>query len=148
MVCQGCVVKSNGPADRDIKTFVRNTDSGLLEIQDDIIRQVIGNQNDQLIALLEADIAAAAGAGFPFTQRGTGENSLYSRKNELSPALHECGKHKLQSLAQSLLDEGRIKKCRAKGSKQAQWLDVPGGQFYLGIGEFPDGARAQPGSKE
>jgi hypothetical protein len=148
MVCQGCVVKSNGPADRDIKTFVRNTESGLLEIQDDTIRQVIGNQNDQLLALLEADIAAAADEGFPFTQRGSGESSLYSRKNELSPALQECGRQKLESLTQTLLDEGRAKKCRAKGSKLTQWLDVPGGQFYLGIGEFPSGARNQPGEHE
>jgi hypothetical protein len=141
MVCQGCVVKSNGPADRDIKTFVRNTESGLLEIQDDTIRQVIGNQNDQLLTLLEQDIAAAAEAGFPFVQRGTGEAALYSRRNELNPAFHECGRLKLEKLAQSLLDESRIKKCRARGSKQAQWLDVQDGPFARGVGEFPEGAR-------
>lgn len=140
-VCQGCVVKSNGPADRDIKTFVRNEHSGLLEIKDDSIRQVIGNKNDQLLALLEQDIANAAGAGFPFVQSGRSEMTLYKRRNELTHALQDCGRQKLEKLSQTLLDEGRIAKCRAKGSKLAQWLDVPGGQFYLGNGEFPEGAR-------
>jgi hypothetical protein len=135
------VVKSNGPADRDIKTFVRNTESGLLEIQDDTIRQVIGNQNDQLLALLEADIAAAAEAGFPFVRSGQGEAALYKRRNELNPALQECGRQKLEGLAQELLNEYRVIKCRAKGSKIAQWLDVPTGQFALGHGEFPEGGR-------
>ena len=37
-----------------------------------------------------------------------------------------------EKLAQSLLDESRIKKCRARGSKQAQWLDVQDGPFARG----------------
>ena len=143
MVCQGCVVKSNGPADRDIKTFVRNEESGLLEIRDDAIRQVVSNQNEQLLEFLEQDIANAAADGFPFVQRGSGENSLYMRLHELSGPLQECGKHKLQKLAQDLIDEKRVEKCRAKGSKQSQWLDVPGGPYALGVGDFPAGARAQ-----
>ena len=141
MVCQGCVVKSNGPADRDIKTFVRNEQSGLLEIRDDSIKQVISNQNDQLLELLEQDIANAAADGFPFVRSGTGENSLYSRIHELSSPLQECGRRKLESLAQNLIEDNRVKKCRAKGSKQTQWLDVPGGPYDLGIGEFPEGSR-------
>jgi hypothetical protein len=142
MVCQGCIVKANGPADREIKTFVRNPQSGLLEIHDDSIREVLGNQKEQLLNLLEHDISDAAEEGFPFTQRGTSESSLYTRRNELTGPLSECGRDKLQSLCQELLDVGRVKKCRARGSKQAQWLDVPGGTFYRGEGEFPIGARA------
>jgi hypothetical protein len=139
MVCQGCVVKSNGPADRQIKTFVRNPESGLLEVRDDSIRQVMGNHTDYLLNLLENDIAAAAESGFPFTHTGAGETSLYKNRARLHELLQECGRRRIESLAQQLLDESRIAKCRAKGSNLAKWLDVPGGKFYLGFGEFPEG---------
>lgn len=141
MVCQGCVVKANGPADRQIKTFVRNPDTGLLEVRDDVIRQVVGNQEDRMLDMLEQDIADAAASGFPFVRSGTGQSSLYTRKDELATPLQECGRRKLESLAQRLVDTNRVKKCRAKGSKDAKWLDVPGGTFYEGLGEFPEGAR-------
>ena len=139
MVCQGCVVKSNGPADRQIKTFVRNPESGLLEVRDDSIRQVMGNHTDYLLNLLENDIAAAAESGFPYTHTGASETSLYKNRSRLHELLQDCGRRRIESLAQQLLDESRIAKCRAKGSNQAKWLDVPGGKFYLGLGEFPEG---------
>ena len=139
MVCQGCVVKSNGPADRDIKTFVRNPESGLLEVRDDSIRQVLGNHNGYLMDILERDIAAAAEAGFPFTHTGSSETSLYKNKEKLDPLLQECGRQKIETLAQQLIKDGRIAKCRAKGSNIAKWLDIPGGRFYRGLGEFPEG---------
>jgi len=140
-VCQGCVVKSNGPADRQIKTFVRNSESGLLEVRDDVIRQVVGSQDEQLLEFLEQDVSRAAESGFPFVRSGAGEMALYPRRNELHFALQECGRQKIEKLAQILLEEGRIKKCRAKGSKLAKWLDVPGGIFWRGEGDFPEGAR-------
>ena len=141
IVCQGCVVKSNGPADRKIRTFVRNTESGLLEVRDDAIKQVVGSQEDQMLDMLELDIAEAAMSGFPFVQSGTGQSSLYARKNELSVALQDCGRRRLEALAQKLIDARRVKKCRATGSKDTKWLDVPGGDFYEGKGEFAEGAR-------
>lgn len=140
-VCQGCVVKSNGPADRDIKTFVRNPESGLLEVRDDSIRQVMGNQDEYLMELLEQNIAEAAEAGFPFLQTGSSESSLYGRREKLSLPLQDCGRDKLKRLSQRLIEDGRIDKCRAKGSKHAQWLDVIDGSFYRGVGEFREGAR-------
>ena len=139
-VCQGCVVKSNGPADREIKTYVRNPESGLLEVRDDAIRQVIGNRNDHLLDLLERDIEEAAEAGFPFTRTGTSPSSLYSRRDKLQPNLQECGRQKLENLAQELINQKRVDFCKAKGSSLTKWLDVPGGKFFRGIGEFTDGA--------
>jgi hypothetical protein len=141
MVCQGCVVKSNGPADRQIKTFVRNPESGLLEVRDDSIRQVMGSHTDYLMTILEREIADAAEAGFPFTHTGTSETSLFKNKEKLDPLLQECGRIKLENMAADLIRQGRVEKCRAKGSSLAKWLDVPGGKFYRGIGDFPEGSR-------
>lgn len=143
MVCQGCVVKSNGPADREIKTFVRNPESGLLEVRDESIRQVMGNNDEYLMELLERDIAEAAEAGFPFLQTGRSESSLYGRREKLSLPLQDCGRDKLKRLSQRLIENGRIDKCRAKGSKHAQWLDVIDGPFYRGVGEFREGGRKE-----
>lgn len=143
MVYLGCVVKNNGPADRQIKTYVRNPDSGLLEVRDDSIRQVMGNHTDYLLSLLENDIAAAAEAGFPYTHTGASETSLYKNRARLHSLLQECGRQRIESLAQQLLYEGRVVKCRAKGSAQAKWLDVPDGKFARGLGEFPEGSDYQ-----
>jgi hypothetical protein len=58
---------------------------------------------------------------------------------------HNLTRQKLEDLAQEMLNTkpAIIVKGRAKGSKEEKWLDVPGGKFALGEGEFTYGAEAE-----
>lgn len=140
-VFYGQVVKSNGPADRTIKTFVRNA-VGLLQPFD---RDVFTKKPSEAGALnlLVNDIAKAAEKGRPFTTRG--QAGVWERREELDPLLRDISDHKARAMVTALLDSGRIGKGIAQGSTMPKWLDVPGGQFQLGIGEFELGFVAQPG---
>jgi hypothetical protein len=134
-VFYGAVVKSNGPADRSVKTFVRN-DNGLLEVMDDTLRAV-DNTHQQALEILISDIKMAAENGRPFQQ--TGRGGLYARREELSPEIRGYGKAKLYSMSQELLEGKKIGKAKAKGSNTPIWLDVEGGPFQMGCGVFEDG---------
>ena len=65
---------------------------------------------------------------------------LYERRNELPSPINDFSKGRLDPLAQDLLDSGEICRCAATGSKHVKWLDVPGGPFARGEGEFSTGA--------
>lgn len=134
-VFYGSVVKSNGPADRTVKTFVRNK-NGLLEVMDETLRAIKQTRRDSL-DILVSNIAVAAENGRPFTK--TGLSGLYNRREELSPEIRSHGKKALDEMAQELLDKKKIAKCIAKGSSTPKWLDVPGGPFSEGRGEFAEG---------
>lgn len=129
----GGIVKSNGPADRNQKIFVRN-DNGLLVAVDDMLASVQLSQLE-LDQLLIMDIAHAASIGHPFTQSGA-NGLIREQKHRLSDELKSLNEKRLEGIVIRLLDTGEIVKCTAKGSTSKKWLDVPTGKFALGIGEF------------
>jgi phage/plasmid primase-like uncharacterized protein len=133
----GALVKSNGPGDRDDKTFVRN-ENGLLVVRDnDLERSTL--TEDALLKVLYQDIRDAAFTKKqPFTK--TKMNGLYERREELSAQLRNIGRDSLEKMAQKLIDSGDIIKCALTGSKIKQYLDVPGGPFASGIARFESGA--------
>jgi len=134
-VFYGAVVKSNGPADRSTKTFVRN-ENGLLEVMDEAIRQTKKSQKEVLNILLQ-DIKSAAENGRPFTK--TGLAGCYHRREELSPEIRGLGKKALDDFVQDLLEAKEIQKNISKGSTVPKWLDVPNGPFSQGVGQFAEG---------
>lgn len=134
-VFHGSIVKSNGPADRTVKTFVRQ-ESGLLAVVDDTLRRM-KNSPEVLLEILADDIRRAAANGRPFVVSGAA--GLFERKEELSAELKEFGRDRLHAMAKELLENGTIGKCVASGSKNPKWLDVPGGQFFNGTGIFEVG---------
>ena len=136
-IFKGAVVKSNGPADRGVKIYVRN-DNGLLEVRNDQLQQASAASNDLSLDTLANDIAAAAERGFPFTR--TGQMGVYEKRESLSQSIRSLSRDKLLSLLDTLIDEGRVRRCRAKGSTVEKWLDVRGGQFWNGEGDFSQGA--------
>lgn len=136
-VFKGAVVKSNGPADRAVKIFVRN-DNGLLEIKNDQIHQATSVSNDLSLDTLANDIGSAAERGFPFTR--TGQMGIYKMRERLTQSIRGLSRDKLQSLLNTLIDENRVRCCRAKGSTVEKWLDVRGGPFWNGEGVFSQGA--------
>jgi hypothetical protein len=134
-VFNGSVVKSNGPADRETKVYVRN-DKGLLVAMNEVLRSIKISEAD-LKETLVADITRAAQIGRPFTH--TGSAGLFTRREELGIELRGLGKHRLDAMVGELLDIGTIGKSIAVGSKVPKWLDVPGGPFALGLGKFAPG---------
>jgi hypothetical protein len=136
-VFHGAVVKSNGPADRSIRTYVRDRNTGLLIDRTPDLKKKV-DQDDRFLELIIDTVTVLARAGRPLTH--TGANGIFKRRAELPEKLRDVSRHVLEMLVSQLLDDQRIVKCLAGGSKTVQWLDVPDGPFALGKGVFVEGA--------
>ena len=137
MVYRGAVVKSNWPVDKTVRIYIRNSSTGLLVDRSiDLAMKIDGN--DGLLQTLISSLANSASRGQPFTK--TGGNGLYERRSELPGELAEFSKHRMAQSIDSLLATGKIVQCMAQGSQIKKWLDVPGGEFALGVGEFQVGS--------
>jgi hypothetical protein len=135
-VFKGAVVKANGPADKEPKTYLRR-ENGLLEVVDEQLK-AMRTSKDILKELLTADIASKAEDGQPFTTSGL--SGIHELKHTLSIELQSLGKHTLQEMVKELIDEGAVCKCYFKGNT-AKWLDVPFGPIWLGSDDaIPRGA--------
>ncbi|KQV33126.1 hypothetical protein ASE37_18870 [Rhizobium sp. Root268] len=130
----GGVVKANGAARRIVSTYVRN-DFGLL-VDRTVGIGASGLPQDDLLEQLVAAIAAAAEAGQPLTK--TGATGLFENRERLGEGLSQLSRHKIEGLAQRLVDSQRVVKCLAGGTTP-KWLDVPTGRFAMGLGEFRKG---------
>lgn len=137
-VYQGAVVKSNSPADRTIRTYLRSACGLLVDVTQKL--EEIKTPADALKDMLVFSIARAARNGHPFTH--TGGSGIFQQRNRLMQVLHTVSRHKLESMVQSLMNERppRIVKGKATGSNEDKWLDVPDGPFAQGVGEFKHGA--------
>ena len=137
-VAHGAVVKSNGPANREIRTFLRNPNNGLLEgctSELGLVRHGTELDLEELVSCIKH----AARDGKPFTQTGRANGIAY-HKERLTDRFHDRGINNLQDMVQTLIDQARIVKATAGGSKSKKWLDVPGGPFAEGDGEFTTGS--------
>lgn len=136
-VVKGGLAKANFPGDKEVKTYIRD-ERGLLVVQDHAVRQIRIQGERELLDLLEAVIAHAAAQGKPFTHQGI--NGLHRKRERLPERLRDLGRNEIEHLGRILLNEKRVDKYRpAKGGKTEQWLDVPGGNFAIGMGEFEHG---------
>lgn len=135
VVCGG-LAKCNFPGDSELKTFIRD-ERGLLVVSTDLVKQIEAKVMPKLLKLLTQVVEHAAEQGHPFQH--TGKFGLYERREMLPEALRSIGKHKLEWVARVLLDEKKIAKYRALGSKAEVWLDVPTGNFAQGIGGLEHG---------
>jgi hypothetical protein len=131
----GAVVKSNDGASREKWTLLRDANGSLRDVTH-ALRVRAGNRDTHLAALVDM-ITAAAEAGRPYTK--TGVNGLYQRRAELGEELSTFGRDRLESMVDDLLQSGRIVAALANGTA-VKWLDVVGGPFARGVGEFAPGA--------
>ncbi len=132
----GGIVKANGPARRVLSTYARN-EYGLLIDKTAGAGASAFDQGDLRGALVVA-IAAAAAAGAPFTK--TGVSGVYEMRERLPEELRGLARNKIETLAGQALDRGEIVRAAGRGEKTAKWLDVPGGNFAVGVGYFTAGA--------
>lgn len=135
-VVLGGVVKANGAARRIVSTYVRN-EFGLLIDCTSGLNSSAPPQEDLIDALVLA-VAGAAESGAPFTK--TGASGLYELKERLPTELRGLAKGRIDALAERALEAGKIVRAAAKGEKSAKWLDVPEGQFAIGLGSFTTGS--------
>ena len=122
----GCLVKSNGPGDRNIKTYSRN-DAGLLEVVDSKIQQVAKEDTSVLLDMLLDDIEWFASQYHPFSR--TGQNGVWEQKQDLNSVFKDMSQRILRGHVETLLKQKRIVTVAPKGSKNKNYLDVPGGTF-------------------
>ncbi|MBB3523098.1 AAA family ATPase [Rhizobium sp. BK456] len=132
----GGVVKANGAARRILSTYARS-DNGLLIDKTSGLGATAPAQDDLRAALVIA-VEAAAAAGAPFTK--TGASGLFEMRERLPDDLRRIAKGRLDALASEALERGEIVRAAARGEKAAKWLDVPGGLFAIGLGNFTSGA--------
>lgn len=137
-VYEGAVVKSNGPADRDVRTFVRN-DAGLLVCRDVRLMETKPKRDD-LLTSLEDTIRQFAEAGAPM--QTSGQASVWARKGMLGTQLQGKTKGELEGLVDDLIAAKRVVRCTA-GKSQDKYLDVPGGEYAMGIA-----TNIEPGAME
>ncbi|MGN7612733.1 AAA family ATPase [Magnetococcales bacterium HHB-1] len=137
-VFQGAVVKSNGPADRKVRTYMRSPTGLLEDITEDLQRAKLST--DDLNELLIKTIGRAAKNGRPFTH--TGGSGVFKQRNRLPKAFHTVSRHRLEKMVQELMNQrpAKIVKGMASGSHEPKWLDIPDGPFAQGDGEFIHGA--------
>ncbi|MBF0311750.1 MAG: AAA family ATPase, partial [Magnetococcales bacterium] len=133
----GAIVKSNWPTDKTVRVFVRDPVSGLLMDRTTSLHHLAGGR-EELLAALETAITKSAANGQPFTR--TGGSGLYERRSELPDLLANMTRSRLLEMAETLLGSGRVVLCMAGDSKLKKWLDVPNGEFALGVGRFQTGA--------
>ena len=133
-VVLGGVVKANGAARRIVSTYVRN-EFGLLVDRTASLGANSVPQEDMIEMVVEA-IAAAAESGHPYTK--TGATGLFEQRDRLPEEMRSLSKHRLEVLAQEAIDKNRVVKCLAGGTT-VKWLDVPGGSFAIGLGQFRKG---------
>lgn len=136
-VFRGAVVKSNWPTDKTVRTYVRNPVNGLL-MDKTMEVHLDGGGRPDLLEEFVSQIARSAANGQPFTRNGRA--GLYDRRSELPGEFMKLPRAKLCEIADRLLESGALVLCMAKGSKSKQWLDVQGGDFALGVGDFQVGS--------
>ncbi|WP_395461539.1 AAA family ATPase [Wolbachia endosymbiont (group A) of Therophilus tumidulus] len=135
-VYQGAIVKSNGSTDRSIRTYLRSSTGLLEDISEEFKLKKLSDE--YLKKILVQAIAVAAEEGHPFTH--TGGPGVFKQRHRLPTAFHDVSRHKLEHLAQILLNENKVVKGMATDSKEDKWLDIATGPFARGEGEFKLGA--------
>ncbi len=130
----GAVVKSNGPASRHIRHFIRDTFTGLLEDRTEQIQNL--GQSNQAQARKDAMynwISDCERDGRALCQMG-GADSLAQRQTDSdAPAiLHSLSQHQMDRIVRDLIAERRIEKYSFSTSGGRKWLGTTNGVMSRG----------------
>jgi len=132
-VFDGAVVKANGPASRDIRHFVRNQDTGLLEDRSQDIRNLVMSQvvRDRLEYVYNI-IADREARGIPVTKGGQHDGIWEAIKtaphDDMNAAnLKTVGESTIKKAVTALQNDNRIDQFKRTRSGPRKWLGVVGG---------------------
>ena len=130
----GAIVKSNGPANRTIRRFVRDTYTGLLVDRTDEIEQLnMGTNRDVRKTALYEWIARCEREGRALCQQGTADGILNRMTDADSPeALHHLSQRVIDGIVRELIVSGRINKYSFTTSGGRKWLGTMSGVMSRG----------------
>ena len=130
----GAVVKSNGPCDRGIRHFVRDTLTGLLQDRTEQV-QNLGRSNEAELrkSSMFNWIRDCEQNGRALCQRG-GADGLVDRlsDNECPPSLKELSQTQLDRIVRDLIAERRIQKYSFTATGGRKWLGTTDGLMSRG----------------
>jgi len=134
-VFDGAVVKANGPANRDIRNFVRNPDTGLLEDRSQDIRNLAMSQNVRdRIEYTFNFIRDREERGIPVTKGGLIDGIFEAVKaapvDDINAAnLKTVGETTIKNTVTKLQNEGRVDTFKTTRNGNRKWLGVIGGRL-------------------
>jgi hypothetical protein len=137
-VFDGAVVKSNGPANREIRNFIRNPNTGLLEDRTQEIANLQGSNivRERLEHVFEF-IRLREITGNAVTKAGATDGIFESARTSepTEPciiALQSLGESTVKSLVTKLQNMGRVDTYRQSPQGAKKWLGVIGGPLDSG----------------
>ena len=130
----GAIVKSNGPANRTIRRFVRDTYTGLLVDRTDEIEQLnMGTNRDVRKTALYEWIARCEREGRALCQQGTADGILNRMTDADSPeSLHNLSQRVIDGIVRELIVSSRINKYSFTTSGGRKWLGTMSGVMSRG----------------
>lgn len=140
-VFDGAVVKSNGPANRDIRHFIRNSNTGLLEDRSVDIRNLALSSTVMLrLEYMYQFIAMCEENGMAVT-KGGGDDGAFEELRISSSSepfvleLKEVGDTTIKNTITMLLNMNRIKTYKFTQTGPKKWLGTKDGPMSQGIYE-------------
>ena len=131
----GAVVKSNGPANRNIRHFIRDEFSGLLlDRSDDISRLHSGSNKEIKKNALFSWISDCEREGRAMTQQ-SGADAILQRMSADTDApnvLNNCTQRMIDGIVRELIQEGRLAKYSFSASGGRKWLGTIDGDMSRG----------------
>ena len=131
----GAVVKSNGPANRNIRHFVRNSYSGLLEDKTEEIKRLHSGSNREIKKdALFAWIATCEREGRALTQQ-SGADAIIQRLHsdrDAPTVLNNLTQRSIDGIVRELIQEARIGKYSFTASGGRKWLGTTDGVMSQG----------------
>lgn len=130
----GAVVKSNGPANRDIRHFIRNQFSGLLEDKTEQIEALArGNQAGLRKDAMFHWIRDCERSGMALCQRGGADGILERLSDREAPqVLHGLSQHQIDRIVRDLIAERRVEKYSFSATGGRKWLGTTDGNMSRG----------------
>ncbi len=140
-VFDGAVVKSNGPANREIRHFIRNQSSGLLEDRSVDIRNLALSTTVRLrLEYMYEFISMCEEHGMAITKGGSDDGAYEAIRVSSSTepcvlALKEVSSSTIKNTITALQEEGRIDTYKLSQTGPKKWLGTKIGVMSQGIYE-------------
>ena len=131
MFFDGAVVKSNGPADREIRRFVRDMNTGLLVDKTEQINVATDDDEIKLECLFNW-IRQAELDGRALKQSGVGGFEDRSNEPDVPVMLKNFKRSWYNKLYLKLEKRGRVRRYRLNNSGLECWIGVDGGPLSRG----------------
>ena len=137
----GAVVKSNGPAMRNVRHFIRDSMTGLLvDMTERILSNERGTMREAKLDALEAWIVQCERDGIALTHM-TGNNAVFKRTEDADcpEILQGIGKSTIERYVRDLQSQNKIDKYQLTPTGGKIWLGSINGDMSRGIYEATTG---------